>query len=265
MAKIGFLGAGNMGGAIVSGIVTNGGVPASDVYVHDIHISREIAALGVNVTDVAGVLQQADMVVLAVKPNVFGEILPQIKSTGFDKKTVFVSIAAGIPIAVIQQALGADAKIVRVMPNLPLKVGAGMTVVSRCDAVDDTELARAKALFDCVGETVVLPESYIDKSLAVNGSSPAYVCMFIEALADGAVKNGVDRKSAYLLAEQSVLGTAKLLLETGLHPAELKDMVCSPAGTTIEAVAALERSGFRNAVLDAVEACTKKAMEMSGK
>ena len=203
MAKIGFLGAGNMGGAIVSGIVTNGG-----------------RVLGVTAK---------------------GSDLKEARANAY------------------------NAKIVRVMPNLPLKVGAGMTVVSRCDAVDDTELARAKALFDCVGETVVLPESYIDKSLAVNGSSPAYVCMFIEALADGAVKNGVDRKSAYLLAEQSVLGTAKLLLETGLHPAELKDMVCSPAGTTIEAVAALEQSGFRNAVLDAVEACTKKAMEMSGK
>lgn len=265
MAKIGFIGAGNMGGAIISGIVTNGGVPAADVSVHDIHISGEIAELGVNVTDVAGVLRQSDMVVLAVKPNVFGDVLAQIQSTGFDKKTVFVSIAAGIPIAFMQEALGADAKIVRVMPNLPLKVGAGMTVVSRCDAVTDDELAQAKALFDCLGETVVLPEGYIDKCLAINGSSPAYVCLFIEALADGAVKNGVDRKSAYLLAEQSVLGTAKLLLETGLHPAVLKDMVCSPAGTTIDAVEALEQSGFRSAVLDAVEACTKKAMEMSGK
>lgn len=265
MAKIGFIGAGNMGGAIVSGIVANGGVPAADVYVYDIHISGEIAALGVNVTDLSGVLRHTDIVVLAVKPNVFGEVLAQIKSTGFDKKMVFVSIAAGITISFIQQRLGADTKIVRVMPNLPLKVGAGMTVVSQCDTVTDNELAQAKALFDCVGETVVLPESYIDKSLAINGSSPAYVCMFIEALADGAVKNGVDRKSAYLLAEQSVLGTAKLLLETGLHPAVLKDMVCSPAGTTIDAVAALEQSGFRRAVLDAVEACTKKAMDMSGK
>ncbi len=265
MKGIGFVGAGNMGGAIVSGIIGNGGIAASDVHVYDIHISGEIQALGVDITDLAGVLAQSSLVVLAVKPNVFGDVLRQIKAAGFEKDTVFISIAAGIPMELMQDILGAETKIVRVMPNLPLKVGEGMTVVSHCDAVTEGELAKAKGLFDCVGKTVVLPEAYIDKCLAINGSSPAYVCMFIEALADGAVKNGVDRKSAYLLAEQSVLGTAKLLLETGLHPAALKDMVCSPAGTTIDAVLALEQSGFRSAVLDAVEACTQKAMEMSGK
>ena len=265
MRGIGFIGTGNMGGAIVSGILGKGSIKASEVHVYDIHISGEIQALGVDITDLAGVLAQSSLVILAVKPNVFGDILRQIQEAGFEKDTIFVSIAAGIPIGMIRDMLGADTKIVRVMPNLPLKVGEGMTVVSCCDAVTDQELAKARGLFDCVGKTVVLPEAYIDKCLAINGSSPAYVCMFIEALADGAVKNGVDRKSAYLLAEQSVLGTAKLLLETGMHPAVLKDMVCSPAGTTIDAVLALEQNGFRSAVLEAVEACTQKAMDMSGK
>lgn len=263
MSKIGFIGAGNMGGSIISGMIIRGGVAAEDVYVTDPRITDEIKALGVNVCDVEETVKSSDYIVLAVKPNVMADVLERIsKFTQIDDK-VFITIAAGVDIAYMKAGLGKKKKIVRVMPNLPMSVGEGMSVICGSDEVEENELAAAVKIFSCVGKTAVSAnEDMIDKCIAINGSAPAYVFMFIEALADGAVKNGVPRKDAYELAAQTVLGSAKLVLDTGKHPGVLKDMVCSPGGTTIEAVCSLEADGFRNAVLNAVDACTHKAEAM---
>jgi len=263
MAKIGFIGAGNMGGAIISGLIINAGLSCEDVYVTDLHISDEVMALGVNICEMEETVKSADYVVLAVKPNVMGDVLEKISRMILPEDKVFISIAAGIDMGYIKANLGKKKKIVRVMPNLPMSVGEGMSVICASDEVTEEELSEAVKIFSCVGKTAVSSnEDMIDKCLAVNGSAPAYVFMFIEALADGAVKNGVPRKDAYELAAQTVLGSAKLVLETGKHPAVLKDMVCSPGGTTIDAVCSLEADGFRNAVLNAVKVCTEKAEKM---
>ncbi|MBE7030020.1 MAG: pyrroline-5-carboxylate reductase [Ruminococcaceae bacterium] len=262
MRTIGFIGAGNMGGAIIAGLVNAGGMAAQDIYVHDIHISEEIKKLGVQVCSLAQVVGQADCLVLAVKPQVMGSVLDEVRASGLvDGKTV-ISIAAGITLEFLRKHLGDGVHLVRVMPNLALKVGEGMTVISYGAGVTEQEADFARSIFDCVGKTLVVSEDAIDKCIAINGSSPAFVFMFIEALADAGVKNGIPRQDAYLLAEQTVLGSAKLALESGVHPGALKDMVCSPGGTTIDAVIALEKAGFRAAVEDAAQVCTQKAFAM---
>ncbi len=263
MSKIGFVGAGNMGSAIISGLILRSGVSCGDVYVADPRISDGVLSLGVNVCDLEEVVKSSDYIILAVKPNLMGDILEKISRMVLPDEKVFVSIAAGVDIEFLKTKLGKKKKLVRVMPNLPMSVGEGMSVICASSEVDEEELGEVVRIFSGVGKTAVSShEDMIDKCIAVNGSAPAYVFMFIEALADGAVKNGIPRKDAYEIAAQTVLGSAKLVLETGKHPAELKDMVCSPGGTTIEAVCALENNGFRSAVLNAVEVCTEKARSM---
>lgn len=263
MSKIGFIGAGNMGGAIVMGMIIRGGVNAADVYVTEPRVTDEIKSLGVNVCELEETVKNSDYIVLAVKPNVMADVLEKISKISQTDDKVFITIAAGVDISYMKAGLGKKKKIVRVMPNLPMSVGEGMSVICGSDEVSENELAAAVKIFSCVGKTAVSSkEDMIDKCIAVNGSAPAYVFMFIEALADGAVKNGVPRKDAYEIAAQTVLGAAKLVLDTGKHPAVLKDMVCSPAGTTIDAVCSLEADGFRNAVLNAVRVCTDKALAM---
>lgn len=263
MSKIGFIGAGNMGGAIVTGMIIRGGVNAADVYVTEPRVTDEIKSLGVNVCELEETVKNSDYIVLAVKPNVMADVLEKISKISQTDDKVFITIAAGVDISYMKAGLGKKKKIVRVMPNLPMSVGEGMSVICGSDEVSENELAAAVKIFSCVGKTAVSSkEDMIDKCIAVNGSAPAYVFMFIEALADGAVKNGVPRKDAYEIAAQTVLGAAKLVLDTGKHPAVLKDMVCSPAGTTIDAVCSLEADGFRNAVLNAVRVCTDKALAM---
>ena len=156
-----------------------------------------------------------------------------------------------------------NVKAVRVMPNLCLKAKEGMTVICPNDECSADDIDLANKIFSSCGKTAMVKESLIDACTAINGSGPAYVFMFMEALADSAVKHGIDRETAYLLAGQTVLGSAKLMLESKIHPGQLKDMVCSPGGTTIEAVAVLEEMGLRNAVISAVDACSAKANEMS--
>lgn len=263
MSKIGFIGAGNMGGAIIKSLIVRTGIPAEYIYVTDPKLKDDIASLGVNVCDMEQTVKSADFIVLAVKPNAMEDVLEKISRMILTDDKVFISIAAGIDISRMKTNLGKKKKVVRVMPNLPLSVGEGMSVICACPEVSEEELSEAVKIFSSVGKTAVSSnEDMIDKCIAINGSAPAYVFMFIEALADGAVKNGVPRKDAYELAAQTVLGSAKLILDTGKHPGELKDMVCSPGGTTIEAVCSLESDGFRNAVINAVDVCTQKAESM---
>lgn len=256
---LGFIGCGNMGSAIIKGVLKSN--LFKNVNAYDIKKNEE---LDVNyLSSIKELVEKSDVVLLCVKPNMFDKVLLEIKQTNYKDK-VFVSIAAGITKEFIKQILG-DVMLVRVMPNLPLCVGEGMSVVYPDDNINEENLELVKLIFEANGKISIMGEDYINKALAVNGSGPAYVFMFVEAMADSLVKNGITRDEAYKIAAQTVLGSAKMILETNLHPAHLKDMVCSPSGTTIEAVIELEKRGFRYAVMDAVEKCTQKANDMSKK
>ena len=264
--KLAIIGAGNMGGAIAKGILKSGSVSKNDLYISDFSEDnlKAFSALGVNTfNNNSEAVKEADAVLLAVKPNIYPDVLAELsKVSGIEEKLI-ITIAPGFEIKKTKSFFKGDIKVVRAMPNTPAMVGEGMSVICHGDEVGQKEIEMAKCVFESVGKMAVLPEKLLDSVVALNGSSPAYVFMFIEAMADGAVRDGIPRKLAYEIAAQSVLGSAKMVLETKKHPAELKDMVCSPGGTTIEAVAALEENGLRNAVLKAMQACTKKAKEMN--
>ncbi len=209
----------------------------------------------------AAVAEEADIIVLAVKPQYLKVVIADIMDA-VDENKVIVSIAAGKTINWIEKEFEKDTKIIRVMPNTPALVGEGCSAVCRNDLVSDDDFHFVMELLESFGKAYTVPESLMDVVVGVSGSSPAYVFLFIEAMADAAVAGGMPRKQAYEFAAQSVLGSAKMVLETGKHPGELKDMVCSPAGTTIEAVRALEKGGFRGIVMDAVTACIDKSKSL---
>ncbi len=266
MAKeLALIGCGNMGGAIAKGIAASGLIAASDMVVSDVseasqrRLAGEIGCAGT--CDNAEAVRDAAMVIIAVKPQYLDDAVRGF-ADAVAPGAIVVSIAAGVTLARLEGLLGADRKIVRVMPNLPAMVLAGMSSLTPNAQVGAEECARVKELFESFGRAEIVPEHLIDAVIAASGSSPAYVCVFIEALADAAVAEGMPRAQAYTFAEQAVMGTAKYLLETGTHPAVLKDMVSSPAGTTIEAVAALEAGGFRAAVIDAARAAAERNRAM---
>lgn len=264
--KIGFIGGGNMGSAIIGGLIRSGLSDAKHLIAADFsEASRQRLSecYGIATTaDNTEAASRADILFLSVKPNVFPIVIPQIRDF-VREDTVIVSIAAGQPIARIEQLFGKPIRLIRVMPNTPALVGASMSALCRNTNIADEELAEVLAIFNSFGEAEVVDEHLIDTVVGISGSSPAYVYMFIEAMADAAVADGMPRAQAYKFAAQSVLGSAKMVLETGKHPGELKDMVCSPGGTTIEAVAVLERLGFRSSVIEAQRACVQKSIEMS--
>lgn len=263
---IGFIGAGNMGSAMIGGILdsslaTTGQIIASahsKATLDQIRTRFSIETTRSN-EDVA---ERSDILILAVKPNKFDEVIPQV-SPHLKNGCIVVSIAAGKSMASIEEAFEREIKLVRAMPNTPALVGEAMSALCANGAVTSAELAEVKKIFDSFGKSEIVPESLIDAVVGVSGSSPAYVYLFIEAMADAAVADGMPRAQAYKFASQSVYGAAKMVLETGKHPGELKDAVCSPGGTTIEAVAALEQGGLRSAVITAQRACTKKSRDMS--
>ena len=266
---IGFIGAGNMGGAIIKGIIKNGAADAKDVFVYDKNTSAVNALAeeyGIVNAETAKQAAKADILFLAVKPNIICGVIGEIREY-IEAGTIIVSIAAGQTINRLTNAFKCDTiKLVRVMPNTPALVGEGMAAVSFNDVMQKPE-NKAEAdyivsLFEALGRAETVPEKLMDTVTGVSGSSPAYIFMLIEAMADAAVLGGMPRNQAYVFAAQSVLGSAKMLLDSGKHPGELKDMVCSPAGTTIEAVKVLENEGFRSAVINAIEACIKKSESM---
>lgn len=263
--RIGFIGVGNMGGALVRGIVKAGIVPAGDIFIYDTDTEKAAALraeTGVQVSSGSEeLMKHSDVIVLAVKPAYVKKALESCKQE-FGSSKVLVSVAAGVPVKTYKDILGAGSKVVRTMPNTPALVGEGMTLVSFDETVSTEEKELVKGLFRAVGKVEELEERLMSEVIALTGSSPAYVFMFIEAMADAAVLSGIPRALAYKLASQAVLGSAKMVLETGKHPGELKDQVCSPAGTTIEAVAVLEKTGFRSAVIEAMNACTDRAREI---
>ena len=265
MSKISFIGSGNMGSAIISGIISSGLCSPSDITATDVSRTA-LDSLSdtlriATTTDNAEAAKKADILFLSVKPNVFSKVIPEIKES-VSENTLIISIAAGMSISDIEKLFAKEIKLIRVMPNLNATVGEAMSALCPNKKVDADSLDMAKKIFESIGECEVVDEHLMDAVVAVSGSSPAYAFMFIEALADAAVCEGMPRIQAYKFAAQSLLGSAKLVLESGRHPADLKDAVCSPAGTTIEAVAVLEKEGFRNAIIDAARACAKKNREM---
>lgn len=263
--SIGFIGCGNMAQAIIGGIVNSGLVDKTSVMASAKTrgtVERIKEKYGIRTTlDNGEVAAFADVLFLAVKPDQHQEILSSIKEN-VKPDTIVIMMAAGITLQWMEAVLTPDSKIVRTMPNTPSLVGEGMTAYCVNGRVGEGEREMVHAVLESFGKAEEMDESLLDAIPAVSGSSPAYAFMFMEALADGAVKEGIPRKQAYNLAAQALLGAAKMVLETGSHPGELKDAVCSPGGATIEAVIELEKSGFKGSIVRAMDACTKKAKQL---
>ena len=261
--KIGFLGAGAMGGAILSGAINAGVLDPKQVYVSDMSdkIKEKYAALGCNIVkDNEELGRAADIAVLAVKPQYAAPALEGFGST-MDGKAV-ISIMAGVTVERLRKMIAGNIRVLRTMPNTPALVNAGaFALCSETDLTAD-EKAFAEKLFGSIGIVEWMNERLIDTACGLSGSGPAFVAEFIEALGDGGVLEGLPRATAYRLAAQTVMGTAKMILETGMHPAQLKDMVSSPGGTTITGCQVLEEMGFRAAAINAVQAATNKSREL---
>ena len=264
--KIGFIGSGNMAKAMIGGIVKSKLVSPEMITVSDLNQSMLDAVnneFSVNTTtDSSEVVKKSNIIIIRVKPNVYDIVLDSVNEF-IDSKKIIVTIAAGKTIESIEGVIGCDKKIVRTMPNTPALVNEGMSCLCKNKNITDEELNIVKDIFASFGKAEIVPEYLVDSVIGVSGSAPAYVFMFIEAMADAAVLSGMPRAQAYTFAAQAVMGSAKMVLETGKHPGELKDMVCSPGGTTIEAVKTLEEEGFRAAVIKAVDKCIEKSKIMS--
>lgn len=263
--KLGFIGCGNMANAMLGGIIKNNIIASNDIISSDLNdVSLEVAkdTLGIKVTkDNKEVVDQSDIIVLSVKPQFYSSVINEIKDL-IKENQIFISIAPGQTLEGLRTAFGRELKIVRTMPNTPALVGEGITAMCYNKNVTEKEADLVASILAGFGKVEVITENLMDAVVGVSGSSPAYVFMFIEALADGAVAAGMPRNKAYTFAAQAVLGSAKMVLDTGKHPGELKDMVCSPGGTTIEAVRMLEKEGFRSSVMEAVKACIDKAKSL---
>ncbi len=262
MNKIGFIGMGNMGKALLKGALKS--MPKDKFIFSDKYITDEAAeSLGIwRMLDNISCVKAAKYVFLAVKPQFFSEVAKEIKDYVTEDKVV-VSIMAGITVDSINKSLGGNARVIRVMPNTPALVEAGMSGVCFDDSeYSDEEKQTVLGILEACGRVKIVTESMMSAVTCASGSSPAYVYMFIEALADSVVKYGIPRDMAYEMTAQTVLGAAKMVLESGENPAVLKDRVCSPAGTTIAAVAALEEYGFRNAIFKATDKCYARAEEL---
>jgi pyrroline-5-carboxylate reductase len=265
---IAFLGAGNMAEALVKGLLRAHVATPSEIICTDRRTER-----GPELTHKYGIrfqkdnlaaVREAGIVVLSVKPQAMNKLLEEIKP-GLDQTKLVISIAAGVPIEAIERKVGHGIRIIRTMPNTPALVGAGATALAAGEHATEADLAQARALFEAVGLAVVVDEPLLDAVTGLSGSGPAYIFLIIEALADGGVKAGLARDQAQELAAQTVLGSAKLLIETGEHPGRLKDQVTSPGGTAIAGLHTLEAGGLRTTLMDAVEAATFRSRELGKK
>lgn len=264
--KIGFVGSGNMATALAKGFISSRKVLAEDISISDKNLESlsKWENSGVFCTqDNLEVMERSELVVFAVKPNILPAVLEETK--GVLKGKIIVSIAAGVTIDTIESLTSSCVKLVRAMPNTPAQVNCGMTVLSPNNNVSDSEIKMVKDLFSSIGNAMILDEKFINVATALHGSSPAYVYMLIDAMADSGVKHGIPKNIGIELAAKAVEGAAKMVLETNVHPTALKDAVCSPGGTTIAAVWELEKGGFLSSISAAVDACVDKAEELSKK
>jgi pyrroline-5-carboxylate reductase len=262
--RIGVIGAGNMGTTILEGLLDAGAATADQLMASDPREARrrELDERGVRTSaSNLEVARFAELLVLATKPQVFDRMLTEI-AAGTGPDTLVVSIAAGVPIAAIESQLAPGTRVIRTMPNTPALVGAGATAIAPGTHVSDEDLATVEALFSSIGITEVLEESLLDAVTGLSGSGPAFIFVIIDALSDAGVKVGLHRTTAQRLAAQTVLGAAKMLIETGEHPGKLKDMVASPGGTTIAGLHTLEAGGLRKTLMDAVENATLRSKQL---
>ena len=260
--RLGFIGTGNMAGAIMGGIIRNQIFSPEEIIGADISPAgrdRVKAEHGICVTESnQEAAREAEVLILSVKPQYYADAIAEIRDCVSEDQLI-ITIAPGKTLSWLQEQFGKPVKLVRTMPNTPALVGEGMTAACKNSNVTEEEMEYALKILGSFGKVQVVPEHLIDAVVAVSGSSPAYVFLFIEAMADAAVAEGMPRAQAYEFAAQAVYGSAKMVLETGKHPGELKDMVCSPGGTTIEGVGVLEEMGFRSAVIEAVRAAAEKS------
>ena len=263
--KLGFIGCGNMASAIMSGIISNGLIQADEIIGADVFApSKEKAkeTLGIQIAESnIEVVQKADAFVLSIKPQFYAQVIAEIKDY-VKENQIIITLAPGKTLKWLEEQFGKPVKVVRTMPNTPAMVQEGMTAACASTSVTTEELAYVCDILKAFGDVEVVPEKLMDAVVAVSGSSPAYVFMMIEAMADAAVAEGMPRNQAYKFAAKAVMGSAKMVLETGKHPGELKDMVCSPGGTTIEAVKVLEETGFKAALMQAMEVCAEKSRSL---
>lgn len=264
--RLGFIGCGNMGGAILKGILRSGLAQPGQMLVYDANPAAQQALVetyGVCAAqDNADLVKGTDIIFLAVKPIVCSEVLEDIRRHLLPGK-ILVSIVAGWAVEQLEQYLPSDSKVLRVMPNTPALVGEGMICVSKLNNLQPEELDMVTSLLACLGRVELVEEEWMDGVIGVSGSGPAFVYLMIEAMADAGVLQGLPRQLAYTLAAQTARGAATMVLDTGVHPGELKDRVCSPGGTTIEGVFELEKRGFRHAVMSAVDRTAEKSRAMA--
>lgn len=263
--KVSFIGAGNMASALIRGLIKAGACGPEELMATDVR--RDQLEKLANEHGIATAKENreaaawADVVVLATKPQIFDVVLGEV-AAGVRPDTLVVSIAAGVPLSAIETRMPRGTRVVRTMPNTPALVGAGATALAAGEHATEGDIAVVKRIFESVGVAVVLHESLLDAVTGLSGSGPAYIFLIIEALADAGVKVGLHRDTAQLLAAQTVLGSARLLLETGEHPGRLKDMVTSPGGTAIAGLHTLEAGGMRTTLMNAVEAATRRSVEL---
>ena len=253
--NIGFIGAGNMGSALINGLSKR---EKYNIYVYDASFEKLNSLSNVNIcVSVKDVAIKSDVLILSVKPNIYDSIILELFELKF--KSIVVSVAAGITVSYIKNKLP-TATVVRTMPNTPALVGEGMTLIAECD---NNEVQKVISdIFSCVGKTAIIPESFMEAGTALSGSSPAMVYQLIDVMANNALAYGIPKQKAIEIAAQTVLGSAKMVLESNLHPAQLIDNVCSPGGTTIEMMNTLAKKGFDKTVHCAMDACTTKTFKM---
>lgn len=261
--RFGFIGMGNMGFAMLKGLLTKYEADQLTFFRRNREKAEDISACtGVTRSESnAACAVCCDCLILAVKPQQLDGVIEEIRDA-VTKDQIVISIAPGYSIAALQEKLGGHVRVVRAMPNMPALVGEGMTGVCSQSTFQEEELLLLQRFFESFGKMKWVEERLMDAVVCVSGSSPAFVYLFVEALADGAVKYGLPRDAAYEMAAQTLLGSARMVLETGEHPGRLKDQVCSPGGTTIAGVSALEEWGFRNAVIKATDACYEKCKKI---
>ena len=262
--KIGFIGAGNMATAIIKGILKNKAKDASDIAVFDPDAEKTEAMRIIGVSSAesgADLVEKSDIIVLAVKPQIYDQVLSEIRGAA-DEKKVFVTIAAGISIEYVRNGLGYNCPMVRVMPNTPLLLGKGATAVCKSENISDDDFEEVFNMFALSGETEILPESQMNAVIAVNGSSPAYIYLFAKSMADYAESVGIDRDVALRLICKTFEGSAEMLRSSGDSPETLIEKVSSKGGTTIEAMKVFNERGLSSIVYDAMAACTRRAEEL---
>jgi pyrroline-5-carboxylate reductase len=264
--KIGMIGTGNMGNALIDGLILSGTAQAENIICSDAS-ERQLETIRekypvITTTNNIEVVQKAEILIYAIKPQIMATVLKET-AAHLDMSKLIISIAAGVPMAAIESLLDKDLRLIRVMPNVAVAVREGATAIAAGGQATEEDIQLAMAIFDSVGKSIFLKENYLmDAITGLSGSGPAYIFMIVDALADASVKMGLSRNDARILASQTILGSAKLLLETKAHPGELKDSVTSPGGTAIAGLHTLEKGGLRTTLINAVEAATNRSQEL---